>query len=56
MGEEDDMKRRHHSPEQIVRELREADRMLGARLWWRCVSTWRTPRRRIAGGGISTGG
>jgi transposase-like protein len=29
MGEEDDMKRRHHSPEQIVRKLREADRMLG---------------------------
>jgi len=29
MGEEDDMKRRHHSPEQIVRKLREADRLLG---------------------------
>jgi transposase-like protein len=29
MGEEDDMKRRHHSPDQIVRKLREADRMLG---------------------------
>ena len=30
MGEEvDDMKRRHHAPEQIVRKLREADRMLG---------------------------
>ncbi len=30
MGEEDDdMKRRHHTPEQIVRKLREADRMLG---------------------------
>ena len=30
MGEEDDdMKRRHHTPEQIVRTLREADRMLG---------------------------
>ena len=29
MGEEDDdMKRRHHTPEQIVRKLREADRML----------------------------
>ena len=23
------MKRRHHSPEQIVRKLREADRLLG---------------------------
>jgi len=23
------MKRRHHTPEQIVRKLREADRMLG---------------------------
>jgi transposase-like protein len=29
MGEEDDMKRRRHTPEQIVRKLREADRMLG---------------------------
>jgi transposase-like protein len=29
MGEEDDMKRGHHTPEQIVRKLREADRLLG---------------------------
>jgi transposase-like protein len=29
MGEEDSMKRRHHTPEQIVRKLREADRLLG---------------------------
>jgi putative transposase len=29
MGKEDNMKRRHHTPEQIVRKLREADRMLG---------------------------
>ena len=29
MGEEDDMKRRHHTPEQIFRKLREADRLLG---------------------------
>jgi putative transposase len=29
MGEEDKMKRRHHTPEQIMRKLREADRMLG---------------------------
>jgi len=29
MGEEDNMKRRHHTPEQIVRKLREADRLLG---------------------------
>ena len=29
MGEEDDMKKRQLTPEQIVRELREADRMLG---------------------------
>ena len=29
MGEEDGMKRRHHTPEQIVRKLREADRLLG---------------------------
>jgi hypothetical protein len=29
MGGEDDMKRRHHTPEQIVRKLREADRLLG---------------------------
>lgn len=29
MGQEDDMKGRHHTPEQIVRKLREADRMFG---------------------------
>ena len=29
MGVEDDMKRRHHSPDQIVRKLREGDRLLG---------------------------
>jgi len=29
MGEEDKMKRRQHTPEQIVRKLREADRLLG---------------------------
>jgi len=29
IGEEVDMKRKHHSPEQIVRTLREADRLLG---------------------------
>jgi hypothetical protein len=29
MGKEDKMKRRHHTPEQIVRKLREADRLLG---------------------------
>jgi hypothetical protein len=31
MGEEDKMKRRHHTPEQIVCKLREADRLLGKR-------------------------
>jgi len=29
MGKEDDMKRRHHTPEQIVGKMREADRLLG---------------------------
>jgi hypothetical protein len=29
MVEEDEMKRRHHTPEQIVLKLREADRLLG---------------------------
>jgi hypothetical protein len=28
VGEEDEMKRRHHTSEQIVRKLREADRLL----------------------------
>jgi putative transposase len=28
MGEEDEMKRRHHTPEQIVRKLREPNRLL----------------------------
>jgi len=29
MGEEDGMKRRHHTPEQIAVKLREVDRLLG---------------------------
>jgi putative transposase len=29
MGKEDEMKRRHHTPEQIGRKLREADRLMG---------------------------
>jgi hypothetical protein len=29
MGKQDDIKRQHHTPEQIVRKLREADRLLG---------------------------
>jgi putative transposase len=29
MGEWDQVKRRYHTPEQIVRKLREADRLLG---------------------------
>ena len=28
-GEEDDLRRRHHTPEQMIRRLREADRPLG---------------------------
>jgi hypothetical protein len=36
MGEDDGMKRRHHTPEQIVRKLREADQLLGRGIlkWW----------------------
>lgn len=34
MGDEDsNIKRRHHSPAQIVRKLREADRILGDGQW-----------------------
>ena len=29
MGEEDEMKRGHHTPEQIVPKLRKADQLLG---------------------------
>ena len=29
MGEEDSMKRRHHTPKQITRKLQEADRLPG---------------------------
>lgn len=36
------MKRRHHTPDQIVRKLREDDWMLGeGTRWWRCASTRR---------------
>jgi transposase-like protein len=29
MAKENSMKRRHHTPEQVIRKLREAERMLG---------------------------
>ncbi len=52
------MKRRHHTPEQIVRKLREADRFFGegSSSGGRCVSTWRSLSRGITGGVINTAG
>jgi hypothetical protein len=50
-------KQRRHTPEQIVRRLREADRMLGeggpAELF---ADTWRCPRTRTTAGGTSSVG
>jgi hypothetical protein len=45
------MKRRRHTPEQIVCKLREADRLLaGAVRFPRSPSSWRSARRPITAG------
>ena len=55
MGEEDDkMKRRHHTPDQIFRKLLEADRMLGEGQPMVEVSKHLgSPNKHITVGGIS---
>ena len=42
-------RRKRHSPEQIVRKLRDADAMLnaGQGSWRRCCRPWRSAKRRI---------
>src|SRR5918994_2029285 len=48
------MAQRRHTPEQIIRELRETDRLLGeGRTSPRLPSIWRCRSRRITGGGTS---
>jgi hypothetical protein len=59
VGEEvhHDMARRRHTPEQIIRKLREADRLLGEGAEVAEVAvTWRSASRPITGGAISTAG
>jgi hypothetical protein len=59
MGERgtDHVKRRRHTPEQIVRKLREADKMLadGIEVPEVCKAL-EVPRRRITAGGLSSAG
>jgi hypothetical protein len=52
------MKRRRHTPEQIIRKLREADRLLaeGQEIPEVAQANWRSARRPIIGGGPSTAG
>ena len=52
------MKRRRHTPEQVIRELREADKLLGERKTVPQVArAWRSARVRItAGATTSTAG
>jgi len=54
MGEvDDDMKGRHHTPEQIVHKLREADRLLGeGQLMVQVCNYPGVTGRRITVGGI----
>jgi len=59
MGEEGTitMKRRRHTPEQVIRKLREADRMLGeGKAIPRSRGRWRSARTRITGGSGSSAG
>jgi hypothetical protein len=51
------MKRRRHTPEQIVRKLREADRLLAeGKDVPEVARRWRSARRAITAGGPSTAG
>jgi hypothetical protein len=51
------MKRRRQTPEQVVRKLREADRLLAeGQEVPEVASSWRSPRRPITAGGPSTAG
>ena len=52
------MKQRRHTPEQVIRKLREADRMLGEgrSIAEVCQAAWRSLSRRITAGSNSTAG
>jgi hypothetical protein len=51
------MKRRRHTPEQIIRKLPEPDRLLAEdREVQRSPSSWRSARRPTTAGGPNTGG
>jgi hypothetical protein len=51
------MTRRRHTPEQIIRKLREAERPLGeGRTIPEAAKGWGSASRRITGGAISTAG
>jgi hypothetical protein len=51
------MKGRRHTPEQVLRKLREADRLLGEGTELPEVARrWKCQRRRITAGGRSTAG
>jgi hypothetical protein len=58
MGEEDyTLKRRRHTPEQVIRKLREADRMLGeGKTVPDVAGSWRSRRTPITAGATSTAG
>lgn len=50
-------RRRRHTPEEVVRKLRDADAMLAAGQDVAAVlQPWRSGRRRTAAGGTSTAG
>jgi hypothetical protein len=51
------MARGRHTPEQVVRKLREADRLLGKGADIAAVArTWRSPSRPSTGGATGTAG
>ena len=50
------MKRRRHTPEQVIRKLREAERLIGEGKDRRRRRSWGSASRRITGGGTSTAG
>ena len=51
------MKRRRHTPEQVIRKLAEADKLLGeGKTIEEVCATSRSPSRPSTAGGTSTGG
>ncbi len=51
------MKRRRHTPEQVIRKLREAERLLAeGKTTVEVAGTWRSARTRITAGSASSAG